>query len=238
MTTVENNYLRGNFAPVTEEVTTEDLPVTGQIPEALRGRYLRNGPNPIEPDPATYHWFTGDGMVHGIRLEGGSAKWYRNRFVRGDTIAERKGLPKLPGPRAGMGGFGANTNVIGHAGRTWALVEAGTSPVELTDELESVCFSDFDGTLPGGYTAHPKRDPDSGELHAVSYYWEWPYVQYTRIGVDGRVNKIVNVPVPGGPMVHDTAITETQVVLFELPVTFNLDRAMAGNSFPYVWNPD
>jgi len=238
MTTVENIYLEGNFAPVAEELTVEDLPVTGQIPGELRGRYLRNGPNPVEPDPATYHWFTGTGMVHGIRLEGGRAKWYRNRFVRGDEIAEAKGWPKLPGPRPGLGGFGANTNVIGHAGRTWALVEAGTAPVELTDELESVCFSDFDGTLPVGYTAHPKRDPESGELHAVSYYWEWPYIQYTRLGVDGRVNKIVNVPVPGGPMVHDTAITESQVVLFDLPVTFNLDVAMSGGSFPYQWNPE
>jgi carotenoid cleavage dioxygenase len=39
-------------------------------------------------------------------------------------------------------------------------------------------------------------------------------------------------------MVHDTAITETQVVLFDLPVTFNLDAAMAGTAFPYEWNPD
>src|SRR5436190_15310590 len=166
MTTVENSYLQGNFAPVSEELTVEDLPVEGRIPAELRGRYLRNGPNPIEPDPATYHWFTGTGMVHGVRLEDGNARWYRNRFVRGEP-------------------FGPNTNVIGHAGRTWALVEAGTRPMELTDELESVGFSDFDGTLPGGYTAHPKRDPESGELHAVSYYWEWPYIQYTRLGIDG-----------------------------------------------------
>src|SRR5436309_843563 len=238
MTTVENSYLRGNFAPVSDEVTAEDLPVTGRIPEELRGRYLRNGPNPVEPDAATYHWFTGTGMVHGIRLEGGAAKWYRNRFVRGDDIADTKGWPRLPGPRHNMGGIGPNTNVIGHAGRTWALVEAGTPPMELTDELESVCFSDLDGTLPGGYTAHPKRDPDSGELHAISYYWEWPYIEYTRVGVDGKVNKVVDVPVPGGPMVHDTAITESQVVLFDLPVTFNLDAAMTGNSFPYQWNPE
>jgi carotenoid cleavage oxygenase len=238
MTTVENSYLQGNFAPVSEEVTAENLPVTGRIPEELRGRYLRNGPNPVEPDPATYHWFTGTGMVHGIRLEGGSAKWYRNRFVRGDSITELRGWPKLTGPRHGMGGVGPNTNVIGHAGRTWALVEAGTPPVELTDDLDSVCFSDFDGTLPGGYTAHPKRDPGSGELHAVSYYWEWQYIQYTRVGIDGKVNKVVDVPVPGGPMVHDTAITESQVVLFDLPVTFDLDGAMAGTAFPYVWNPD
>ena len=58
--------------PVSAEVTATDLKVTGHIPEHLDGRYLRNGPNPAEEvDPATYHWFTGDGMVHGIRLRDG-----------------------------------------------------------------------------------------------------------------------------------------------------------------------
>jgi len=41
-------------------------------------------------------------------------------------------------------------------------------PYELTDELDTLGACDFDGTLPGGYTAHPHRDPDTGELHAVS----------------------------------------------------------------------
>lgn len=49
MTTVENRYLTGNYAPVTDEVTTTELPVTGSLPEALAGRYLRNGPNPLSP---------------------------------------------------------------------------------------------------------------------------------------------------------------------------------------------
>ncbi|WP_263053883.1 carotenoid oxygenase family protein, partial [Mycobacterium ulcerans] len=31
---------------------------------------------------ATYHWFTGDGMVHGVALRDGRASWYRNRWVR------------------------------------------------------------------------------------------------------------------------------------------------------------
>ncbi|MCC6183121.1 MAG: carotenoid oxygenase family protein, partial [Microthrixaceae bacterium] len=71
---VSNPYLAGNFAPVTEEVTIADLEVTGSIPEELTGRYLRNGPNPVvAPDPATYHWFLGDGMVHGLLLDGGRA---------------------------------------------------------------------------------------------------------------------------------------------------------------------
>jgi carotenoid cleavage dioxygenase len=159
-------------------------------------------------------------MVHGVRLSGGRAEWYRNRFVRGD------------------GDHGPNTNVIGHAGRTWAIVEAGTPPVELAYDISSVGTTDFDGTLPKGFTAHPKRDPQTGELHAVNYSWEWDYIQYVKVSTDGRVNKVVNVPVADGPMVHDTAITETQALLFDLPVTFNLEAAMAGATFPYQWNPD
>jgi len=66
-----NPFLTGIHAPMTEELVIEDLVVTGSIPAALDGRYLRIGPNPAGPvDPATHHWFTGDGMVHGLRLEG------------------------------------------------------------------------------------------------------------------------------------------------------------------------
>ena len=91
MTIVENRYLTGNFAPVHEEITAVDLPVTGMIPESLRGRFLRNGPNPVSAvDPATYHWFGGDGMVHGVRLADGAADWYRNRWVRAGGVIEAK----------------------------------------------------------------------------------------------------------------------------------------------------
>jgi len=234
----ENPYLAGNFGPVTEEVTAFDLRVTGTIPRELNGRLLRNGPNPVvAPDPAKYHWFTGNGMVHGVRLRDGKAVWYRNRFVRDDDVAAAKGLPPAPGPRHGMGSGVANTNVISHAGRTFAIVEAGGLPVELSDELETIQYSNFEGTLPGSFTAHPKRDPDTGELHAVVYYWEWDYLQYLVVGNDGRVRKTVNVPVPGKPMVHDCAITERYVVLFDLPCTFDVNVALEG-AFPYVWNPD
>lgn len=227
MTMTSNPYLAGNFGPVSEEITAFDLEVTGTIPDGLDGRLIRNGPNPRgEVDPAQHHWFVGDGMVHGLRLRDGKAEWYRNRFVGGDGMGQ------------GEGGGGPNTNVIGHAGRTWAIVESGTLPVELTDELETIGTNGFDGTLAEGYTAHPKRDPHTGELHAVSYLWAWDHVRYTVVGVDGRVRREVHVPVVDGPMMHDCAITENHVVLFDLPVTFDLDAAMAGTRFPYAWNPD
>jgi carotenoid cleavage dioxygenase len=234
-----NPYLSGNFAPVADEVTAFDLRVTGEIPRELRGRLLRIGPNPVEPpDPAKYHWFLGNGMVHGLRLRDGRAEWYRNRYVCDDAVAAARGRPPTPGPRRGFGAGVANTNVIAHAGRIWAIVEAGNLPIELNDELETVQYSDFDGTLPGPFTAHPKRDPDTGELHAMVYSLGWDHVQYLVLGNDARVRKTVDVPTPGRPMLHDCAITEHYVVILDLPCTFKPENLSGDLPFPYKWDPD
>src|SRR5215207_4609761 len=92
--TATSPWTSGPLAPVSEELTAFDLPVTGTIPEQLEGRLLRNGPNPIGVvDPMTHHWFTGEGMVHGIRLRDGRAEWYRNRWVRSPEVADVLGEP-------------------------------------------------------------------------------------------------------------------------------------------------
>jgi len=221
----QNPYLEGFLAPVAAEVTATDLDVTGHIPEHLDGRYLRNGPNPAaEVDPATYHWFTGDGMVHGVALRDGKARWYRNRWVRSPAVCATLGEP-APGPlnpRAGMQAVGANTNVLTHAGRTLALVEGGVANYELTDELDTVGPCDFDGTLAGGYTAHPHRDPRTGELHAVSYSLaRGRTVQYSVIDTRGRARRTVDIEVTGSPMMHDFSLTDKYVVIYDLPVTLD-----------------
>lgn len=220
-----NGYLEGNYAPVREERTLTELAVSGTIPAHLDGRYVRNGPNPIgELDPQLYHWFSGDGMVHGVRLRDGKAQWYRNRWVRTPAVARALGRPAhwCAPHRAGLQVIGANTNVLGHAGRTLALVEGGLASYELTEELDTGCPCDFDGTIRGGYTAHPKRDPDTGELHAVSYsFGRGNWVQYSVIGADGRARRTVDVQVTGSPMMHDFSLTENHVVFYDLPVTFD-----------------
>jgi len=235
-----NPYLTGNYAPVAEEVTAFDLPVIGELPTDLNGRYLRNGPNPLGPvDPATHHWFMGDGMVHGIRLREGRAEWYRNRYVGSSRLSESRGLPDIPGRNWNASTGGPNTNVGAFAGTTWAMVEAGGCPVELTYELETVGRNDFFGTLPGAFTAHPKVDPVTGEMHAVVYAWaQWfDHVQYVRVGRDGRVNRTVDIPLPGMSMVHDMSLTERYVVVYDQPVLVDLDLAFAGR-FPFRWNDD
>ncbi|HYW77258.1 MAG TPA: carotenoid oxygenase family protein [Gammaproteobacteria bacterium] len=236
----ENPYLAGNFAPVDEEVTVADLEVTGRIPTELAGRYVRNGPNPVtRPEPASYHWFTGDGMVHGIRLDDGAARWYRNRWVRSASVAKALGEPPRPGPVHANMDFAPNTNVIGHAGRTFAIVEAGARPYELTYDLDTLGPCDFDGTLPGGYTAHPKRDPATGELHAISYFWGWGNrVQYTVLDRGGRITRVVDVPTTGQACIHDMSLTERYAVIYDLPVVFSMEAAQSGAAFPYRWKPD
>src|SRR5688500_2915326 len=120
---MSTRYLSDNYAPVTEEVTAFDLPVIGELPTDLAGRYLRNGPNPLNaPDASTHHWFVGDGMVHGIRLRDGKAEWYRNRYVGSANVSATRGLPDIPGRNWNGSTLGPNTNVGGFAGTTWATV--------------------------------------------------------------------------------------------------------------------
>jgi carotenoid cleavage dioxygenase len=98
--------------------------------------------------------------VHGVRLRDGRAEWYRNRWVRAEHVAYALGEGRGPGPSPdGDMDAAPNTSVIGHAGRTFALVEAGAQPFELTDELETIGPTDLGGTLRVGYTAHPSGTP-------------------------------------------------------------------------------
>jgi carotenoid cleavage dioxygenase len=236
-----NRYLRGNYGPITEEITAFDLPVIGELPTELAGRYLRNGPNPATPpaNPAEHHWFMGDGMVHGVRLLDGKAEWYRNRYVGSKAMSERRGRPDIDGPNWSGSVTGPNTNVGGFAGKTWAMVEAGGTPVELTYELETIARNDFEGTLPGAFTAHPKFDPDSGEMHAMVYAWaQWmDHVQYVVVGPEGKVTRTIDIPLPGMTMVHDMSLTERFAVVYDQPCTVDLDLAFAGR-FPFRWDPD
>ncbi|QLL08308.1 carotenoid oxygenase family protein [Mycobacterium vicinigordonae] len=220
-----NPYLEGFLEPVRTEITATDLKVTGQIPAHLNGRYLRNGPNPVaDVDPAIYHWFSGDAMVHGVALQDGQAVWYRNRWVRTPPVCAALGEPQPMGldPRVGLLSVGPNTNALSHAGRTLALVEGGGANYQLTDELDTVAPCDFDGTLFGGYTAHPHRDPATGELHAMSYsFTRGRTVQYSVIDNQGRARRTVDIEVSGSPMMHDFSLTDDYVVIYDLPVTFD-----------------
>lgn len=226
-------FRRGNYAPVTDELTEFALPVEGAIPAEVTGWYLRNGPNPRE---ATGHWFTGDGMIHGVRIEGGRAAWYRNRWVRTDSFKKPFPLYNADGTR-NLRASVANTHIVNHAGKTLALVESSL-PYEITNDLETVGAYDFDGKLANSMTAHPKICPTTGEMHFFGYGNIFaPHVTYHRADADGQL--VVNRPleVKALTMMHDFALTPNYVVFMDLPIVFNLEVAMSGSGdMPYRWD--
>jgi len=237
---VANPYLEGNYAPVdTERSDDHELEVTGVLPPDLEGRLVRNGPNPavLPTDDTAYHWFSGDGMLHAISLAGGRAVGYRNRWVRTRALAAELGTPSPRGPSEPIDGP-ANTHVIRHAGTTLALVESGL-PHAISPDLERARIHDFDGALSSPMTAHPKVDPDTGELLFFGYdVFGPPFLRVHTVDATGALTRTEAIETPRATMVHDFGVTATRIVLLDLPVVFDLDLAVTGAKLPFRWMPE
>ena len=226
-------HLRGNWAPVYDERTLTDLKVIGSIPAELDGRYLRNGANPITG--LSDHPFLGDGMIHGIRLRGGHAEWYRNRYVKTPFITNpNRAVIDMSDALTDMRASKANTNIIGHAGQILAL-EEGHFPYALDGGLETVGTTSFGGKLKGSFTAHPKVCPMTGELLGFGYSLIEPYLTYLRVSAAGELVQVENITVGGPTMMHDFNITQNFVIFMDLPAVFDLEMAIRGE-MPIRWS--
>ncbi len=250
----DHPYLTGPFEPVHDELDVPDLPVVrGRVPDGLRGTFLRNGGNPAFPPLGRHHLFDGDGMLHGVTFDDGprgrARVSYRNRFVvSAGLAAERRagralygGLSEFALPpaevvaEAGVIKNTANTHVIRHAHRILALME-GCPPTEVTAALETVGEWDFDGALEGPMTAHPKLDPVSGELVFFGYSPRPPHLRLHVADASGALVASEPLTLPGPVMIHDVAVTERHVVVFDLPAVFDLDAFLAGGG-AVSWRP-
>ncbi|HEX3886633.1 MAG TPA: carotenoid oxygenase family protein [Phenylobacterium sp.] len=243
-----NPYLAGNFAPVRSE-DDFDLKVTGEIPAGLRGALFRTGPNPqFEPrDPEHYHWFGGDGMVHGFYVEDGKVR-YRNRYVRtpkwelehehGRALFGSMGNPMTADPlTVGNEGGVANTNILFHAGKLLALEEAHP-PFEM--DLAGLGSRGYARAYKGNVTAHPKIDPRTGEMVWFAYGVGAPLsagMSYGVTAADGAVVRRDDFQAPFAAMVHDFMVTQNHVLFPILPLTASLQRAMTGLP-AFAWEPD
>ena len=223
-------WLRDNFAPTFEERTETDLKVIGHIPESLQGTLLRNGANPQSGESA--HWFLGNGMLHGVRIEAGQAKWYRNRYVKTPLYLKPDG--DVMDGLGDMTMSAANTNVIQHAGKIMAL-EEGHWPFVVSNELETVGPNNYGGKLEGAMTAHPKICPETGELLAFSYGMTPPYLTYLRASASGELLQTEQIEVPGATMIHDFNVTRNFVIFMDLPAVWNFE-GMATTGLPILWD--
>jgi carotenoid cleavage dioxygenase-like enzyme len=152
----------------------------------------------------------------------------------------------------------ANTNIIWHGQRLLALWEAGL-PHELDPEtLSTLGPYDFggrlrrpvaeevvdtlgidrpDGTVDGIVTAHPKIDPESGELLFFGYSPFPPYLVYYVADARGQLVRTVPVDAPFPSMAHDFVTTRDHVIFPVFPAVFDMARAAEGEPM-LSWEPE
>ena len=226
-------WLQNNFEPVSREIEAFDLPVEGSLPPELTGLYVRNGSN--AQSGVSGHWFLGDGMLHGIRLEGGRASWYRNRWVQTSLYLRDTDFIGA-GPPIG-GNNQSNVSVVFHGGKLLSSGEVGAAYHIDHRTLDTVGVEDFDGKLNTSFTAHSKIDPATGYLHFFGYWFAPPYLTYHVADRSGAIIHSTEIDLPASSMMHSFAITERDVLFWDLPVLFD-PGSFATRGFPYAWNAD
>src|SRR5262249_12390085 len=177
---------------------------------------------------------------------------YRNRWMQTPKfLAERQAHgalfgswgnplttdPSVQGKSSGI----ANTSVVPHAGKIFA-VEEGHLPFAFDPEtIESLGYWDFAGALTTGrFTAHPKIDPRTGEMvffgYSVGGYFSNTIV-YGFVDRTGKITRTETFEAPFSAMAHDFLVTQNYILFPILPLAGSLDRAMKGQP-AYAWEPD
>jgi carotenoid cleavage dioxygenase-like enzyme len=237
--------------PFRAEIDITDCDVDGRIPHALSGCFYRVGPDfQYPPRYANNVPFDGEGHVSMFRFANGHVD-LKTRYVRTQRYkAQREARQALYGMYrnpdtddpavAGLSRGTANTTVIYHAGRLMALKE--DSPPVVMDPLTLETTDDmltFDGKLEGEtFTAHPKIDPESGEMIAFGYeargFGTDDVAVYT-IDREGDLVRTAWIKVPYAGMLHDFAVTQKHIAFLVIPMAFDAD-VVANEGPHFAWD--
>ncbi len=226
-------------------------PIVGTIPAGLRGTLYRNGAARLERGGLRCgHWFDGDGAIAAIRFEadeqtGEPIATATQKFVRTTGYLDEERAGKLLYGNYGTVASGAfwnrwrrpvkhsaNTSVIALPDRLLALWEGG-APYAL--DLDTLATQGLDTTIaPSSYSAHPKRDPHSGEIYnfGVTIGAKTGLMLY-RHRADGqpiaqREHPIADLGLSGLPVLHDFVMAGRYLVFFVPPVAANPLEIVAG----------
>lgn len=160
--------------------------------------------------------------------------------VRGAIPPELNGLYVRNGsnPQSGVSPHWFFGDGMIHGGRLLLSGEVG-APYQIDpNDLSTIGVQEFEGKLNTSFTAHPKIDPATGFLHFFGYWFVEPYLTYHVADPQGRIVHSEPIPVAASTMIHSFAITERDVIFWELPVLFDLAAAASGADNPFHWQPE
>ena len=241
---------RGYSAPVRIEADVLDLEVQGTLPPELNGAYVRNCADPqFPPLLGTDIFLNGDGMLHMLRFDNGHVD-LKTRYVRTEKFElERKARRSLFGAYrnpftdsaevAGKDGGTANTSMLWHHGKLFALKEA-SRPVEIDPvTLATRGPWDFKGRLTSQtFTAHPKIDPETGE--AIAFAYNAPgcsskEIEIYTISPQGEIVRTEVFEAPYCSMVHDFHVSRNYIAFTICPMVNDWERVQRGEPF-FHWD--
>ncbi len=217
-------------------------PSTARSRPRCDGRYLRNGPNPIAPDPAAYHWFIG--RRHAPR--------HRAARRRGRLVPEPLGAD-----RPGASICSARTPIPGQPDDVFPVrLERRRTPTSSRTRARSSPSSRCASrpqVRPDLSTVGPLRlrrqaavaDDRASEDRPRHRRDALLRLRPVRSAVaalprrrrGGELVRSEDIDIRGPSMVHDFAITERNVVFLDLPVVFDFDL-VGKRPFPAAWKPD
>ena len=242
--------LIGGFAPIQMECDAPDLIVDGEVPRDLNGTFYRNGPNPQFAPRGDHHWFGGDGMVariHAARRTcvlsqplGAHVKWKLEHEAGEALFAPFNPMESDEACGSCRPTASQTRTSCGTRGKLLAL-EEGHAPFEMDpDTLESIGAWTFDGKLVGPMTAHPKMDPETGEMVFFGYNAAGaisPDMSFHVVDRNGKLTRSEKFTAPYAAMVHDFMVTRDHVIFPIMPLTGSMERAMQGAPV-YAWEPE
>ena len=233
----------GTLRPIRMEGDILDLEIEGEVPAQLNGTFHRVHPDAqFAPRFDSDQFFNGDGMVSLFHFHDGKID-FRQRYAQTDKWkleraagralfgAYRNPLTDDPSVDGQIRGT-ANTNVMVHAGRLYAMKE--DSPCLPMDPLtlETEGYTSFGGKLRSQtFCAHPKIDPKTGNMIAFAYATTGLLTRdmaYFEIDADGRVVKEIAFQNPYYCMMHDFGVTEDYACFHVVPIVSSWDRLRKG----------
>jgi carotenoid cleavage dioxygenase-like enzyme len=240
----------GHNAPSRVEAEIFDLVIEGTLPPELQGSWYQTVPDPQFPPKLGWDTFlSGDGMVRMFRFEDGHVD-FKQRYVRTERWQlERQARRALFGAYRnpytddpsvqGKGRGVANTTPVFHGGRLFALKE-DSRPWEIDPvTLETIGEWSYDGRLRSQtVTAHPRFDPETGEMHFFGYEASGLAtrdVAYCVANKDGELVREEWLQVPYCALMHDFVVTQEHVVFPGFPIVAELERLRAGGAH-WAWD--